>query len=117
MVLQIFIALATFVSVIKFSGVFNWRPVTSAIITVLVPTTFSTLIQYIYISGNNLPLFQALTVQDGIITFLQLIVAIIVFYVLDRYEDSFDAWLTIAVLGGFAITVFLPFILRIVVLG
>ncbi len=102
--IQLFVTLVVYAVVIRT----DTGLVPRVLLAVLIPTLINVAFRYIYISGGDFPLFQIFMLQDGIILALQLVLAYVIFRVLDQKEDSLVSWTVIAVVGFFVLYIVAP---------
>ncbi len=106
------IALYTLMVRVSSSGKSN--PIFSAIVVVMLPFILTKIIWYIYLTGNNLPIWQLVSLSDIFVVLAQLVVAFVVFYILQD-NDSIVIWLLWVAAGLVGIYFIVPYLIRLVV--
>lgn len=107
-------SIALYALMVRSSSSRNINPVFSAVIVVTLPFVLAKVIWYIYLTGNDLPLWQLVSLSDIFVVLAQLVVAFVVFYKLQN-DDSIEAWLLWGAMGFIGIYFIVPYLIRLIV--
>ena len=91
------------------------HPIISAIVVVTLPLVLEKIMWYIYLSSNELPLWQLISLSDAMVVLAQLGFAAFVFYKLQRNQEAVGRWLFWVLVGLVGIYFIVPYLVRLVV--
>lgn len=103
------IALLSYIGAIQLSLKFNTRPAVATTVAVVLPTVVGLFLQYLYVTGYDLPVAENLfTVSATLVFAIQFFIAYVVFSKLQE-EENILPWLAWGVAGAICIYFVVPF--------
>ena len=87
---------------------FHWKTYWAAFFSIITPFAIFTLTNLIYTEGAG----QLLTLNSVLVLIFQYIVALVVFKLLDTYEDTIVVWFASLLGGGVMIFIFIPAVMQ-----
>lgn len=102
------VPMLAYAAVVQYSARHSWRPIVSSLVVVGIHTSYVLVIKLIMQSQFGIKLAYVFGFRDVAVALVQIVVAYVIFRLLEHYEETYVTWFFLAIVGAVLLLAIVP---------